>query len=268
MPAPPKIIASGITAAAFFAAIFGFEAPGLSQKAQSAESNPALQIGLCQCIADRTTRNLFCATGMQKCQATCASPLYAFLPLGQDAVARCAPSEVYVVLPNADGRPGAGAINVTQGNVSTLLDRPYAAAAALNGATATIGFDQKQVDTAFGAAIGARPILPRHFRLFFESGGDRMTPQSAPELQAVIDDVKRRSVYEVDLVGHTDTVAGEAENRPLSLSRAEFVRQALIRAGVNTSTITSSGRADTELLVQTLSNVAEPQNRRVEVTVR
>jgi peptidoglycan-associated lipoprotein len=257
-----------VAAFAFAVAAIGFCEGGLAQGAQPAADNPALQVGLCQCVADRTTRNLFCAAGASKCQQTCASPLYAFLPLGQGAVDRCAPSEVYVVLPNADGEPGSGAIKVTQGTDSTLLDKPYAAAAALNGATAHVGFDQKKVDHEFGDAIGARPILPKHFRLFFQSGGDSMAPESAAEFQAVLADIKRRPIYEVELVGHADTLSGDAENQKLSLARAESVRQSLIKAGVAPGTITTAGRGESELLVPTAKNTAEPKNRRVEVTVR
>jgi outer membrane protein OmpA-like peptidoglycan-associated protein len=234
----------------------------------SPAGDPAFQIGLCQCIADRTTRNLFCAAGTAKCQAACSSTHYGFIPLGEAAVQRCSPTEVYVVLPNADGRPGSGAINVSQGGRTALLDQPFAAAGALNGAAAGIGFDQQQTDRIFGRAIAARPILPKHFRLFFESGNAQVTPDSVGEYQAIMADIKRRPVYEVDLVGHTDTVASETANKELSINRANAVRQTLVRDGVSAATITTAGRGETQLLVPTTKNVAEPRNRRVEVTVR
>ncbi|HEX3952685.1 MAG TPA: OmpA family protein [Stellaceae bacterium] len=229
---------------------------------------PSTQIGLCQCIADRASRNLFCAAGVAKCQKTCASPLYSFIPLASEALQRCAPAEVYVVLPNADGHPGSGAISVNQAGSSALLDEAYAAAASLNGSTGSVALGATEVNRMFHNAIAARPTLPRHFRLFFPLGSDRMVPESAVEFRAIVEYIKHAPGSQVEVVGHTDTVARESENQNLSLSRSAAIREALVRNGINPRTISTAGRGDRDLLVQTGNNVEEPRNRRVEVTVR
>ena len=67
------------------------------------------------------------------------------------------------------------------------------------------------------------------------------------------------------MVGHTDTVGTEAYNQRLSLSRADAVKQLLVRDGVPVATIDATGVGKTDLAVQTPDGVREPRNRRVEI---
>jgi hypothetical protein len=53
----------------------------------------------------------------------------------------------------------------------------------------------------------------------------------------------------------------------LSLRRANVVKDALVKEGVPAAAITTVGRGEAGLLVQTGDGVREPQNRRVEVTI-
>ena len=54
----------------------------------------------------------------------------------------------------------------------------------------------------------------------------------------------------------------------LSLRRANAVKDALVREGVPATAIAVVGRGEQGLLVQTGSNVREPQNRRVEIVIQ
>lgn len=231
-------------------------------------ARPLAQIGLCQCIAERSSLAMRCAASAQECQNICVSTHYAFVPLVRDALKECPPQELYVVLPNADGHPGSGAITVFRGNNSTLLDSAYAAAELFAGQGASVAVGASDVKQVFGTAITARPPLPRHFLIFFPSNSDRMLPNSEADLRAAIADIKSRANYQVEIIGNTDTVASELANKSLSINRAEAVRHALVQAGANERAITVSGRADRDLLVQTGPGVPELRNRRVEITVR
>jgi hypothetical protein len=46
----------------------------------AASTMPQTAIGLCQCIADRTKRNISCLSSADQCQSTCASTHYSFVP--------------------------------------------------------------------------------------------------------------------------------------------------------------------------------------------
>lgn len=180
----------------------------------------------------------------------------------------CPRQELFVVLPNADGRPGAGKITVENGTAETVLDQAFSAAETRRGATAAV--DVPAIDTRiiFNQAISARPILPHHFTLYFLSGQGELTSDSAAEYHKVFDDTRPRLAYEIEVIGHTDTVGNQTYNQELSLARARVIRDKLTADGVPPGAISVAGRGQLDLLVPTAQGVDEPRNRRVEITVR
>jgi len=184
------------------------------------------------------------------------------------ALAGCAEKEheLFVVLPNPDGT--SGAITVSEGQNSVVLDRPYAAEDVKGDKVEQMTSDSAQVQQVFGSALAAQPILPEHFRLYFLLDKDVMTAESQQQYKNVFADIKRRPVYQVEVIGYTDTLGQQPYNQELSLKRAAALRDELVRDGLNPDSITIAGRGELDLAVPTGPQVAEPRNRRVEITVR
>jgi len=182
-------------------------------------------------------------------------------------LAGCPRQALFVVLPNAEGS-GVGAITVEDGKTVTTLDQPYAAAETRAGSSAPIEETQGNISVIFRSAIAARPILPHHFRLYFILGSDELTPESKAAYGAVFDDIKQRPVYEIAVIGFTDTVGDPRYNQALSRRRAEAIRDRLVRNGLDGKAISTAGRGEHDLLVPTADQTPEPRNRRVEITVR
>jgi outer membrane protein OmpA-like peptidoglycan-associated protein len=136
------------------------------------------------------------------------------------------------------------------------------------GTAAPVAVDAAQVQQIFGTAIAARPILPKHFTLYFISDSDTLTPTSQAQYQGVFEDIKRRAVYQVEVIGHTDTLGDKTYNQELSLRRAKAIRDRLAKDGLAAASISVAGRGDLDLAVKTADQVSEPRNRRVEITVR
>jgi len=181
-------------------------------------------------------------------------------------LAGCPRQALFVVLPGEEG--GAGAITVDDGKTVTTLDQPYAAAESRAGSSEPVEESRGNIGVIFRRAIAAQPILPHHFRLYFILGSDRLTRESAVAYRSVFNDIKQRPVYQVEVIGFTDTLGDLASNQALSVSRAVAIRAALVRDGVDRGAISVAGRGKLDLLVPTPDHVAEPGNRRVEITVR
>jgi outer membrane protein OmpA-like peptidoglycan-associated protein len=173
---------------------------------------------------------------------------------------------LFVVLPNPDG--SSGAVTIEDGQKSVVLDQPYAAGEVRGGVAAPVKVDQAQVQQIFGNALAAQPILPSHFVLYFERDSDTLTPESQRQYQGVFEDIKRRNVYEVEVIGHTDTMGTQQHNQQLSMSRADMIRDRLVHDGISPKSISVAGRGSLDPAVRTADQVAEPRNRRVEITVR
>ena len=181
-------------------------------------------------------------------------------------LAGCPRQALFVLLPNAEGG-GVGAITVDDGKTMTALDRPYAVAESRAGTTAPTAETQENIGVIFRSAIAAQPILPHHFRLYFILGSSELTPESKVAYRAVFDD-KQRPVYEIEVIGFTDTLGDLPYNQALSLARAAVIRSVLVRDGVDRQAISIAGRGKRDLLVPTADQTPEPRNRRVEITVR
>jgi outer membrane protein OmpA-like peptidoglycan-associated protein len=174
--------------------------------------------------------------------------------------------ELFVVLPNPGG--GSGAVTVNGGGKSVLLDQPYSADEERGGKFSATSSNQDQVQQVFGSALSAQPILPKHFRLYFISDSDQLTPESQKEYAGVFEDIKQRPVYQVEVIGHTDTFASAEYNQKLSMERAVSIKQRLVHDGLDPKSISVAGRGKRDLLVKTPDGVHEQRNRRVEITVR
>jgi outer membrane protein OmpA-like peptidoglycan-associated protein len=182
----------------------------------------------------------------------------------------CGPKDLIVVLPGSDGQIG-GVVVETDGN-KIVLDKAYAGARPGTGATEPVDVGAYEVERIFAKALAARPIPPKSYTLYFESGGDEIVPDSRAALDAMLAEVSERKAVEVVITGHTDTTGSSNDNDRLSLDRARTVekqlRDTLAAKGVQSESVTAVGRGERELLVKTADQTAEPRNRRVEITVR
>jgi peptidoglycan-associated lipoprotein len=193
--------------------------------------------------------------------------LLAFAPLFAVLTGCSSRQALLVVLPNPGG--GSGAVTVTDNSgQAVVVDQGYGAAEVRSGKVAAAASSQDQVQKVFGSALAAQPMLPSHFRLYFESNSEVLTPASQQEYKKVFEDIKQRPAYQVEVIGHTDTFAAKDFNQQLSLKRAETIKQRLVHDGLDPKSITVAGRGELDLAVKTPDGVHEPLNRRVEITVR
>ncbi|HSU43120.1 MAG TPA: OmpA family protein [Casimicrobiaceae bacterium] len=178
----------------------------------------------------------------------------------------CATHERIVLLPEAGGGPTS--LVVRQGAREVLLDRPYAAAELTIADPFRYDASAAEVQATFGEALAAQPARAAHYTLYFVEGSDDLTQDSKDALERMFDDLARRTVRDIVIVGHTDAVGSDQYNDALAKKRADAVRALLVARGVAANDIVAIGRGKRELLIATPSGIAEPRNRRVEIVVR
>src|SRR4030095_6209194 len=102
---------------------------------------------------------------------------------------------------------------VGAGSRSTVLDKPYSAAAVdKQGAIETKTITAEEANRTFAAALAAHPPQPVSFTLYFETNSVEVTAASRPALDALFAEAAKRPAVEVQVTGHTDRVGTEADN--------------------------------------------------------
>lgn len=176
---------------------------------------------------------------------------------------------LFVLLEDADGQ--VGSIEVSNDRGSQTIDQT-GQAVALRSANSTpsdtFTVSQEDIDERFRDALAAEPEQPVNFILYFRTGSTELRSESAEQLPQVLQVIANRTAPIVAVVGHTDTAASARINAILALERAEAVAEILIGIGIPADRIEITSHGENNLLVPTEDNIAEPRNRRVEITVR
>jgi outer membrane protein OmpA-like peptidoglycan-associated protein len=175
-------------------------------------------------------------------------------------------NELVVVLPSADGHVGMA---VERRGERTVLNRAYAASRIEDGSGPQAqNLSADAVRQEFRSALSALPGRPKSFLVYFLEGTDEFTAESRVEFDRILAELRERGAPDVVVIGHTDRVGNLQFNDRLSLQRAERVRGELVKLGIAASRVQVAGRGEREPLVSTGDEVAEPRNRRVEISVR
>jgi outer membrane protein OmpA-like peptidoglycan-associated protein len=112
------------------------------------------------------------------------------------------------------------------------------------------------------------PAAPKQFIVFFGFNKCNITAEADAVLSEAASAAKSSGSASVRIVGHTDTVGSAEYNQKLSECRADAAKSNLVGKGVSEGAISTSGKGEAELMVQTGDGVKEPQNRRATVDLQ
>jgi len=141
------------------------------------------------------------------------------------------------------------------------------------------GFDVANTQFLVGLSWGLRgENSERHTELFkkgrtslvlegvnFITDSSELTPGSKHILDRVAESLQDRPEVEVEIEGHTDSVADAAYNMDLSQRRAESVREYLISRGVVGRRLSAHGYGETHPIASNDTPQGRAKNRRVEL---
>lgn len=173
-----------------------------------------------------------------------------------------------IVLPEADG--SIGGVEVARADETVLLDQAFKSSevAGAEGALDVSEVDPGTVERIFGDTLALLPNEPRSYIVYFIAGSDEPTEASRAVMEEARAYALTQAAYEIEVVGHTDSVGPAGKNAALSLERAERVQGFLAEAGLNRDLIYATGRGEVDPLIRRPDNTPEPENRRVEIVVR
>jgi OmpA-OmpF porin, OOP family len=178
------------------------------------------------------------------------------------------PEDLVVLLTDVDGAVGRAVVSTSAGTVDLGVSGASTTVSATQAPSPVAVIADKDIDQMFGQALAALPPPPLRFTFYFEFETQELTLESRASLAAILSAVKKYPAPEVIVVGHTDRMGSVPRNMELGLKRANVVRDLLVAAHVARSAIEISSRGEAEPALVTADEVAEPRNRRVEITVR
>lgn len=108
---------------------------------------------------------------------------------------------------------------------------------------------------------------PREYIVFFGHNKSNLTAEAMDVVRQAAAAAKQYGSATLTVVGHADRSGSARYNEGLSLRRANAVKGALVSEGIADSSISVSGKGESDPMVQTADGVREPQNRRVHITM-
>ena len=102
--------------------------------------------------------------------------------------------------------------------------------------------------------------------IFFDTGSDRIRPESTPTLKEIGTMLKEHADLKLVIEGHTDNVGQAAANQALSEKRAAAVKQFLVDSyGIDAARLESKGLGASKPAAPNTTNEGRQTNRRVEL---
>jgi outer membrane protein OmpA-like peptidoglycan-associated protein len=195
----------------------------------------------------------FCLLAVAICVSGCATKSTALVALLPD------PEKKTVGRANVENK--SGEVDLASAKAATRVrtnERP-AAVTTLSDA---------DVQKLFGEALAALPPPTPGFVLNFQFESDALTAEARTLVPQILKIVRQHPLASVVVTGHTDTMGTPRANFELGLKRATAVRNLLVAAGLDAARIEVASLGETDPLVRTKDETAEPRNRRVDIAVR
>jgi outer membrane protein OmpA-like peptidoglycan-associated protein len=102
----------------------------------------------------------------------------------------------------------------------------------------------------------------------FDTGRSAVKPELRSVLDSFANGLANDPNLRVSIVGHTDSTGSDAVNNPLSVDRAQSVRDYLAGRGVQPARVEVAGRGSREPIADNGSDAGRAKNRRVEIFLR
>ena len=129
----------------------------------------------------------------------------------------------------------------------------------------------KNIDNPQRLTVYLSPLKPGEKivlkNIFFSTDSFRLKKESYPELNTLVDLLKKNPGLKVEIGGHTDNTGSDSYNLRLSENRARSVYEYLINKGIERSRLSYKGYGALQPLTGNESEEGRAKNRRTEIKV-
>lgn len=115
------------------------------------------------------------------------------------------------------------------------------------------------------AKADVKKIIEIASKIYFEFDKADLKSISLPQLDALVDILKRYEAANLSIEGHTDNVGDDTYNMNLSQQRTESVKTYLMSKGILESRLTAVGFGEKRPIADNNTKAGQTQNRRVEL---
>jgi len=128
------------------------------------------------------------------------------------------------------------------------------------------GTRTKQVfaDPSFAPKLGVPLILKN---IVFDLNKSELLNQSFVELDKLVAYLKLNPTYKINILGYTDNIGNEENNKRLSQTRAKAVADYLIKHQINQTNIVFNGLGSSNAIATNATDEGRQKNRRVECVI-
>ena len=102
--------------------------------------------------------------------------------------------------------------------------------------------------------------------MLYKTGSSNL-PDTVPELEVLSQFMNNRTNVVVMIEGHTDAIGSEAVNNRLSKSRAESVKEYLVRKGISRKRVKTNGYGESRPIASNNTEFGRKLNRRTEIII-
>ncbi|MEN6624235.1 MAG: OmpA family protein [Smithella sp.] len=172
-------------------------------------------------------------------------------------------------MPDLDGKVGIMEISTTAG--VQILNRAWQSTENANQDRKPDSpkiLSKEEVRQIFREALEAEPLPPTNFTVYFKTDSAALSVNSLPQMTKVFDAIRVRKTADIVVSGHTDATGTTNYNRNLSLKRARVIAYLLVDRGIDRRNIQVTYYGKGNPLIPTPDGMAEPRNRRVEISIR
>ncbi len=179
-----------------------------------------------------------------------------------------APNNTIILLPDDNG--SIGEVIVANQSGSQTINSAYTAIKVKDANSVIdtpIVVDKDEVLEMFKSSLSSQPTKVKNYILYFNAGTTELTTESQKRIPEIISELSNRKIYELYIIGHTDTVGKADTNYRFGLKRADTVKQIITQHFPGNKNFTLSSHGEGDLLIPTDDEVDEAQNRRVEIEI-